>query len=250
MSNLKNQAVLIAGATSAIARALAARLAAEGATLYLAGRDAAEIQRIAADLDVRYQASVSWGRFEAEDYSTHAVVVDEAIRTMGRLDGVVVSVGQLGEQPEAEADFEHAQRIIHSNYTGAASLLAHAANHLEAQRHGFIVGISSVAGDRGRQSNYVYGSAKGALSLFLQGLRNRLHGSDVHVLTVKPGFVDTKMTFGKPNLFLVARPQQVASDILNALNKKKAVLYTPWFWRWIMVLIRTIPEPLFKRLSL
>ena len=250
MISWSDQAVLIVGATSTIARALAARLASEGATLHLVGRDDAETERIAADLTVRYGARTSWGHFEAEDYAAHASVVDEAIDSMGRLDGVVVSVGRLGEQPKAETDFDHAQRIIHSNYTGAASLLVLAANHLEKQESGFVIGISSVAGDRGRQSNYVYGSAKGALSLFLQGLRNRLNGSGVQVLTVKPGFVDTKMTFGKPGLFLVASPEHVAEDVLNALNKGKDVLYTPWFWRWIMLLIRAIPEPVFKKLSL
>lgn len=248
--NMKGKAVLVLGATSSIARALANQMAQQGADLHLAARDQFEVERVAKDLAVRYQAFVSWSTFNAEDYGSHTDFVQKAVDKLGHLDGVVVSLGELGDQYKAQTDFDHAQRIIHSNYTGVVSVLTHVANYLEQQGHGFIIGLSSVAGDRGRQSNYVYGSAKGALHLFLQGLRSRLAKSGVHLLTVKPGFVDTKMTFGKSGMFLVASPEQVATAVMKALQKKKNIVYVPWFWFWIMLIIRTIPESLFKKLKL
>lgn len=247
---MKDQALLIVGATSSMARAFASLSASRGARLFLAARDTVEVERLAQDLHVRHGANVSWGPFEATDLPTHAELIKQAHETMGTLDGVVVSIGSLGDQEEAQRDIDAALHIIQINYTAAVSLLTHAANHLEAQKSGFIVGISSVAGDRGRQSNYVYGSAKGAFSLFLQGLRNRLTKAGIHVMTVKPGFVDTKMTFGKQGLFLVASPEKIAQDIAKGLKKRRNVLYTPWFWGPVMRLIRAIPERLFKKLSL
>lgn len=247
---MKTKKILIIGATSAIARALAHRIAQNGSALHLAARDCDELERTVKDLAIRYQVPVSWSSFEADSYAFHRDLIDKAVDSMGQLDGIVVSMGELGDQEQAQTDMEHACRIISSNYTGVVSVLSHGANLLEQQGHGFIVGITSVAGDRGRQSNYVYGSAKGALSLFLQGLRNRLTQSGVHVMTVKPGFVDTKMTFGKSGMFLVASPEQVADGILQALHKRKNVVYVPWFWFWIMLIIRSIPEFLFKKLKL
>lgn len=247
---MNGQAVLILGATSSIARALAHQIAQQGATLHLAARNGFEVERVARDLIVRYQVPVTWSVFEGCDYDTHPELVQTAIDQLGRLDGAIVSLGELGEQQQAQNDFECAERIIHSNYTGVVSLLTPVANYLEKQGSGFIIGVSSVAGDRGRQSNYIYGSAKGALSLFLQGLRSRLAKSGVHVLTIKPGFVDTKMTFGKPGMFLVASPEKVAGSIVSALKKRKDIAYVPGFWFWIMSIIRSIPETIFKRMKL
>ncbi|MBC6417863.1 MAG: SDR family oxidoreductase [Prochloron sp. SP5CPC1] len=247
---MKGKAVLLIGATSSIGRALAHEMAQQGAALHLGARDGFEVERVAQDIGIRYQVPISWSTFEALDYETHPELLQKAVDNLGTLDGIVVSLGELGYQKTAQMDFNHAQRIIHSNYTGVLSILTHTANYLEQQGHGFIVGISSVAGDRGRQSNYTYGSAKGALSLFLQGLRNRLFKSGVHVMTVKPGFVDTKMTFGKPGMFLVASPKQVAAAIMKAMHSKKDIVYIPWFWFWIMLIIRIVPEWLFKRLKL
>lgn len=247
---MKEKSVLLIGATSSIARALATLMARNGVALHLAGRDSFELERIAQDLIIRYQVSVSWSVVEAENDASHPKLIDDAIEKLGGLDGVIVSLGELGNQTEAQTDFEKAQRIIHSNYTGVASMLSHVANYLEEQKQGFIIGISSVAGDRGRQSNYIYGSAKGALSLFLQGLRNRLTKSNVHVMTVKPGFVDTKMTFGMSGLFLVASPDDIANGILKALKQQKNVVYLPWFWWGIMTIIKSIPEFIFKKMKL
>jgi short-subunit dehydrogenase len=247
---VKGQAVLILGAGSAIARALAREMASRGARLHLAARDIEEVERSARDLEVRYQVPVTWSRVEATDYASHAGVIAEAARQMGGLDGVVVAFGYLGQQARARRDFDEVRRILDVNFTGAASLLSHAANYLEERKRGFLVGLASVAGDRGRASNYAYGAAKGALALYLSGLRQRLAGVGVRVLTVKPGFVDTPMTFGMPGLFLVAPPGQVARDIVRALERGDEVIYTPWFWWAIMSLLKALPEKVFKRLKL
>jgi short-subunit dehydrogenase len=241
--------VLILGATSAIARGTAAAFAARGADLYLASRDLDELQRIAADLRLRYNVEVRHGLFDAEATETHDAFLQNVIGETRGLSGVVLAFGYLGNQ-QAARDFKVGARVIAGNFTGAASILSYCADYFEMRQRGFIIGISSVAGDRGRQSNYVYGAAKGALSLYLQGLRNRLFASGVRVITVKPGFVDTAMTFGLPGLFLVASPQAVGERIARAPDRSADVVYLPWFWRYIMLIIQHIPEPIFKRLKL
>ena len=244
-----SETVLILGATSAIARATAAAFAARGKGLYLASRDLDELQRSAADLHLRYGVEVRYGLFDAEATATHGAFFQSVLEAMPSLSGVVLAFGYLGDQ-KAARDFSAGEKIIASNFTGAASILSHCANYFEPLKCGFIIGISSVAGDRGRQSNYVYGAAKGALSLYLQGLRNRLFASGVRVITIKPGFVDTAMTYGLPGLFLVASPQDIGERIVRALDKPADVVYLPWFWRYIMLIIQHIPETIFKRLKL
>src|SRR5450631_770095 len=219
-----SEAVLILGATSAIARATAAAFAARGNALYLASRDEEELRRIAADLRLRYGVEVRYGLFDAEAVETHEMFLLSVIATMPNLSGVVLAFGYLGDQ-QAARDFEVGAKVIASNFTGAASILSLCANYFEPLKRGFIIGISSVAGDRGRQSNYVYGAAKGALSLFLQGLRNRLFRAGIRVITVKPGFVDTAMTFGVPGLFLVASPADVGERIVKSLKGRADVVY-------------------------
>jgi short-subunit dehydrogenase len=244
-----SETVLILGATSAIARATAAAFAARGDALYLASRDEDELQRIAADMRLRYGVEVQHGLFDAEATDTHEDFFQSVVTTMPSLSGVVLAFGYLGDQLAAR-DFGMGAKVITINFTGAASILSYCANYFEQLQRGFIVGIASVAGDRGRQSNYVYGAAKGALSLYLQGLRNRLYTSGVRVITIKPGFVDTAMTYGLPGLFLVASPQFIGERIVGSLCKSTDVVYLPWFWRYIMLIIRHIPEPIFKRLKL
>ena len=244
-----SETVLILGATSAIARATAAAFAMRGDALYLASRDLDELQRIAADLRLRYGVEVRYGLFDAEATATHAEFFQSVIDAMPNLSGVVLAFGYLGDQQVAR-EFKAGEKVIAANFTGAASILSHCADYFEPLKRGFIIGISSVAGDRGRQSNYVYGAAKGALSLYLQGLRNRLYPSGVRVITIKPGFVDTAMTYGLPGLFLVASPQMIGERIVRALDKSADVVYLPWFWRYIMLIIQHIPEPIFKRLKL
>ena len=242
--------VLILGATSSIARAAASVFAAEGYPLYLAGRYMEELSRLASDMEIRHNIAVKFGFFDAEDYESHDKFLRDVIRQIGELEGVIVAFGYLGDQSAAIRDFKEGEAIIRRNFTGACSILSHCANYLESRRKGFIIGISSVAGDRGRQSNYFYGAAKGGMNLYLQGLRNRLFPSGVRVITIKPGFVDTAMTFGMPGLFLVASPLYVGERIAWSLRKSKDIVYVPWFWRYIMWIIRMVPEPVFKRMKL
>jgi short-subunit dehydrogenase len=246
--------VLVLGATSAIARAVAAQMAREEAALILAGRDAEELQRSAADLRLRHGVEVAVESFDALDFDSHRaffqLCVQRAESWQAGEFGIVLCHGYLPNQREAASDVSIARRVIDTNYTSAVSILNLAADYLEQRRGGFLCGLSSVAGDRGRQSNYLYGSSKAALSTYLQGLRNRLTRAGVRVITVKPGFVDTKMTFGLPGMFLVAKPERVAKDICRAIRRGRSVVYTPWFWRLIMLMIRMIPEFIFKRMKL
>ncbi len=241
--------VLLVGATSAIGRALGQELAARGARLHLAARNDQELERVAADLRVRYIVPVSCSRFEVADSSSHRALLTEAMAALGALDVAIITIGDLGDQARAELDVEVARRTIESNYTGIVSILTDLANHFERQRRGTIVVVSSVAADRGRRDNYVYGSAKGGLERFLQGLRARLAAADVRVITIKPGLVDSRMTFGRPGMILVSSPRQVARAIVRAIDHKRRVVYVPWFWFWIMLGVRAMPEKLLTRLQ-
>ncbi|HWE01566.1 MAG TPA: SDR family oxidoreductase [Tepidisphaeraceae bacterium] len=243
--------VLIIGASSSIARAVARIFASAGSDLILAGRDIDDLKRTAADLRIRSGRRVDIVPFDAEAFDTHESFWRECqTRGGGALAGVVMLHGHLPIQSEGQSDLRIARQAIDVNFISAVSVLTFAANDFEARKSGFLCVFSSVAGDRGRQSNYVYGSAKAALTAFLQGLRNRLSRSGVNVLTVKPGFVDTAMTWGMPGLFLVATPEKVAADVHRAIRRGASQIYTPWFWRYIMLIIKSIPEFIFKRLKM
>jgi decaprenylphospho-beta-D-erythro-pentofuranosid-2-ulose 2-reductase len=245
--------VIVMGATSGIGTALCHELARRGCSLVVAGRNQEELDRLAVDLRLRYQTHVEAERFEALNFAEHAACFDRSVaRFSDGVQGVIVCFGDLAPEQETHASLELTRRIIDVNFTAAASMLAIAANYLEPRKAGYLAAISSVAGDRGRQSNYTYGAAKAGLSAYLAGLRNRLQPAGVHVLTIKPGFVDTAMTEGlvNPNSPLVAKPERVARDIDRAIRSRRDVLYTPWFWRPIMLIIRSIPERVFKRLKL
>jgi short-subunit dehydrogenase len=243
--------VVIVGASSAIGRALSHQFADGGYDLILAGRDLDDINRSADDVRVRFDQQVGVVSFDALAFDTHANFWSECKRLAGgNVTGMIVLHGQLPVQADGQADVYVARQAIDINFTSIVSILTLAANDLEAKRAGFLCVFSSVAGDRGRQSNYVYGSAKAALSAFLQGLRNRLFKSGVNVLTVKPGFVDTAMTWGLPGMFLVASPQKVAADVYEAVKKGKSEIYTPFFWRYIMLIIKSVPEVVFKRMKM
>jgi decaprenylphospho-beta-D-erythro-pentofuranosid-2-ulose 2-reductase len=241
--------VLILGATSPIARALALRFASDGARLYLAARNAEEAQRVAEDVSVRAGVPAFFGAFDAVDFASHDEFVRHAADELGGLDGVVVCFGTLGDEDAAQTDPGAALALLHQNFTGAVSLITLAARHLEQQRSGFVIVIGSVAGERGRKRNYVYGSAKGALAIFAQGLRGRLAASGVHVMTVKLGTVDTRMTWGRDGTLLTIAPSKAADLIYSAYRRRAEVVYVPWFWRVIMGAVRLIPESRFKRLS-
>jgi len=240
--------VLILGATSDIAQAIARKYAAEGWSLSLAARNMELLEPVAGDLRVRSTTEVQTLGFDAADFSNHRKFY-ESLET--KPDIVICVFGYMGDQLLARTDLDEVCRTIDVNYTGAVSILNVVAEDFEKRGSGSIVGISSVAGDRGRQSNYIYGSAKAGFTAYLAGLRNRLAKTGVHVMTVKPGFCRTKMT---ENLelpaALTADPEQVANAIFQGLEKKRNTVYTLWMWRWIMLVIRHIPETIFKKMGM
>lgn len=240
--------VLILGATSAIARETARLLAADGDRLFLVARDSERLGIVSDDLGVRGAESPDGLVADLDDFHRHDEIVEKAVASLGGLDAAIVAHGILGDQQRCQEDWGEAEKVLRTNFLSAASLLTRIANRFEAQGAGTLVGISSVAGDRGRQSNYVYGASKGALSLFLQGLRNRLHPSGVQVITVKPGFVDTPMTAHIRKGPLFAKPAAIGRGIRRAMRRGKDVVYLPWFWRVIMTVIGLLPERIFKRL--
>lgn len=240
--------ILIIGAKSDIAKATAREYAKHGYNLYLAARNISELEELANDVTVRTQRTVKPVELDILNYESHQSFYDQ----LGEKPlGVISAIGYLGNQDKAQSDFSEAKLIMDSNYTGVVSLFNIIADDFEKRRSGFIIGISSVAGDRGRKSNYIYGSAKAALTAYLSGLRNRLCGAKVHVMTVKPGFVATKMTEGMdlPEK-LTAQPEEVAEDIYKAQQKNKNVLYTKSIWCWVMLIIKAIPEWMFKGMSI
>ncbi len=242
--------ILIIGATSAIAEATARLWAGQGHRIYLLGRNEERLQAIAADLNVRCVESAQYALLDVNDFAQHAAVLDVAAVALDGIDIVLIAHGTLGDQKTCERDFAATLLELNTNAISVISLLTHLANRFEAQKHGTIAVISSVAGDRGRQSNYVYGTAKGAVTIFMQGLRQRLHKSGVQVLTIKPGFVDTPMTAEFKKGLLWATPERIALSIASAIEKRRDVVYAPWFWAWIMGVIRLIPEWIFKKLKL
>jgi len=244
------QKILIIGATSAIAEACAKRFAAQGHSLFLLARNTERLESLAQDLRVRGAKAVHCATFEANALDSHPALLEQVKTELNGLDRVLIAHGTLSDQQACEQSVELTLQELQTNALSIIALLTRLAGYFEEQRHGCIAVIGSVAGDRGRQSNYIYGTAKGALSIFLQGLRNRLQKSDVQVLTIKPGFVDTPMTASFPKGPLWASPEKVALDIDKAIEKKKDVLYTPGFWLLIMLIIKSVPERLFKHLSL
>ncbi len=243
--------VLILGANAGIGRALAGEFASHQHDLILAGRDLEELQALASDLSLRHNVSARAERVDVLNFDALESALAACIAPAGdSLEGAVLCIGSLGDPETARKDLNEARRILDTNFTGSALALEVLANHFEQKRKGFICALSSVAGDRGRQSNYLYGSAKGGLTTYLQGLRNRLYHSGVHVVTVKPGFVDTRMVYGRAKLPLVAPPEAVARSIYHAVKTRKDVVYVPWFWRVIMSVVCMIPERLFKKFKM
>lgn len=242
--------ILIVGGTSAMAEACARLWAQRGDSLYLAARNEAQLQSVVADLKTRGAQRVGAKAFDANQFEQHAALLADATRFMDGLDTVLIAHGTLSDQARAQGDVPYALGEITTNGTSVVSLMTLAGEQLEKQGHGAIAVISSVAGDRGRQSNYVYGSAKALVSAFASGLRQRLAKKGVHVITVKPGFVDTPMTAHLKKGALWAKPDQVARDISQAIDKGRTIVYTPGFWRLIMLIIKHIPEFVFVKISL
>ena len=242
--------VLIIGATSAIAQEVAKLYAESGSQLFLVARNEEKLEQVAQDLGVRGAAAVATHVCDLIDTACHNEILRIADKTLDGIDISLIAHGTLPEQKDCENSIEQTLQEFQINLISVVSVLTLLGNYFEQQGKGCIAVISSVAGDRGRQSNYVYGAAKGGLTVFLQGLRNRLSKKGVCVLTIKPGFVITPMTENFKKGILWAQPQQVARAIVCAVRKRKNVIYVPWFWRWIMFIIRNIPENIFKRMSL
>ena len=216
----------------------------------LVGRNAERLNAVAQDLSVRGAESVDLWVMDLDDTAAHAEMLAVAAERLGAIDLALIAHGVLGDQHAAEANFDVAAAILHTNFIATVSLLTWLGNHFQAQHGGTLAVISSVAGDRGRMSNYIYGASKGALNIFLEGLRNRIDRDGVHVLTIKPGFVATPMTAHLAHNALFATPEQVASGILKAVERRSDVAYVPWFWAWIMFLVRAIPGRLFKKMNM
>jgi short-subunit dehydrogenase len=240
--------VLILGAASDMAVAIAEKFASKGYNVQLAARNAARLEPLQSDLAIKYSSRVSIHEFDAVAFDSHASFYSDI---QPKPDVTVCVFGYLGENEKAVDDWQQASQIIHTNYTGAVSILNVIAKDYAARNEGVIVGISSVAGERGRQSNYLYGSAKAGFTAYLSGLRNRLYHKKVHVVTVQPGFVYTKMTENLPlPKMLTAKPEEVADAVYTAVSKKKNVVFVKWFWRYIMLIIKNVPEFMFKKMKL
>jgi decaprenylphospho-beta-D-erythro-pentofuranosid-2-ulose 2-reductase len=240
--------VLIIGAKSDIAMAIARKYADKGFNLYLAARNSNKLEDFSKDLSIRTSQDIECIELNVLDFDSHKFFYDNLkIKPIG----VIFIAGYLGSQYDAGSNFNEARKIIDTNYTGAVSILNIVANDFEKHKEGFIVGISSVAGDRGRGSNYLYGSSKAAFTSYLSGLRNRLHSSNISVLTVKPGYVKTSMTdeMSLPKN-LTTNPRNVADAIYWAQNNKKDIIYIKKMWKLIMLIVKILPEWVFKRMSL
>jgi short-subunit dehydrogenase len=242
--------VLIIGATSAIAEATARCYAQRGARLYLVARNAERLADIAADLRVRGAADISYASLDVNDLAAHAAVLEQACQWLDGIDVALIAHGTLPDQPACEASVSIAMAEFATNGSSTIALMTALSPRFEAQRHGVLAVISSVAGDRGRQSNYLYGAAKAAVSTFASGLRQRLAKVGVNVLTIKPGFVDTPMTRDFRKGALWAKPDTIARGIVRAVDRGRSVVYLPGFWLPIMLIIRHIPEFIFKRIKL
>lgn len=242
------QKVLIIGAYSAIAEAVAREYAARGAALFLVGRDARRLDTLLADLRVRGAVQADAFALDVNATDKHAAMLDAAQAALGGIDVALIAHGTLPNQADCDADVGTALREFATNGTSTIALSIALAQRL--QRGATLAAISSVAGDRGRASNYLYGSAKAAVSTFLSGLGQRLQKDGIHVLIVKPGFVDTPMTAAFKKGALWATPRQVARGIVKAIDKRKPVAYLPWFWCGIMAIIKHIPEFVFRRIKL
>lgn len=242
--------VLVIGANSAIAAAVARIYAQRADALFLVARDQDKLLRNVQDAEARAGRKVHWRILDLNQLELHSSLIDEVVSTLGGIDVVLVAHGELGDQHQAQDSTKLTMQLISTNLLSPVSLLTILANYFEKQGRGTIGVITSVAGVRGRKSNYVYGTAKGGLSIFLSGMRNRLYPLQVTVCDLRLGFVDTPMTAKFKKNALWAQPNAVARAIVAALDEGKDIAYVPWFWRWIMLAILSIPEKVFTRLEL
>ncbi len=242
--------ILIIGATSAIAHETAKCFARDAAELFLVGRSSDKLESVQNDLKVRGAKRAESYVLDLSQLDRHEEMIQAAIETLDGLDMVLIAHGMMDNPRLTRENVNKTLEEFTVNCTSVISLLTLLANYFEPRKRGCIAVISSVAGDRGRKANYLYGAAKGAVTVFLQGLRNRLAKSGVAVVTIKPGFVDTPLTASMRKGLLFASPRKVGEGIYRAMLKGKEVVYLPWFWRPIMLVIKSIPEPIFKKLSI
>ena len=242
--------ILIIGATSSIAKHTARLYAKQNCSLYLIARDKEQLETIAADLKIKGAKAVNYDLFEANITTSYELLLNKAFESLGFIDLILIAHGTLPNQKHCQDNTIELTNALTVNAISVVVLLTHIANRLEKQQHGTIAVITSVAGIRGRQSNYIYGAAKGMISLFLQGLRNRLFKSNVNIIDIKPGLIDTPMTNSFKKGLLWSKPEKVANCIYKAVKKNKHTIYAPCYWKYIMIVIKLIPESLFKRLSL
>jgi short-subunit dehydrogenase len=241
--------ILIVGAASAIAAACARLWAAEQAEFFLVGRDIEKLQQTADDLKARGATMTHTHELDLNRFDAHAAMLDACFGCLKQVNIALIAHGTLPDQKACEQDVAITLQEFSNNGLSVIALLTLLANRMEVQRSGTIAVISSVAGDRGRPSNYLYGTAKAAVSTFCEGLRARLFKVGVHVITIKPGFVNTPMTKGLPlPSLLVASSEQVAKAIVIAIERRKDTAYVPRFWLGIMALIKLLPGPMFKRM--
>jgi decaprenylphospho-beta-D-erythro-pentofuranosid-2-ulose 2-reductase len=237
--------VLILGAGSDIGFAIAKKFASEKYDVQLAARNPEQLKPMQSDISIRYGVQCSLHAFDAADFSSHNSFYNSL---SPKPDVTAYVIGYMNDNEKVITDWNESVKTINANYTGAVSILNIISSDYASKKAGSIIGISSVAGNRGRQSNYIYGSAKAAFTAYLSGLRNKMYHSKVHVLTVLPGFVYTRMTehlkLPKP---LTAKPEEVANAVYNGFKNKKNIIYVKWFWKWIMLIITSIPEPMFKK---
>lgn len=239
---------LILGATSDIGVAIAKKFAAEKFDVILAARKPEQLKPLESDIQIRYGVKCSSHAFDALRYDTHFGFFDSL---QPKPEVSICVFGVLSDEILAFDDWKLTEQMINTNYTGAVSILNVIAKQYISQKKGTIIGISSVAGDRGRASKLIYASSKAAFSVYLSGLRNMCFKHQVHVMTVQPGFVYTKMTENQPlPKAITSTPAEVAGIIYNAYLKKKNLIYVKWFWRYIMFMIQTIPEFMFKKMKL
>lgn len=242
--------VIVFGGASAIATEVEKLFAAEGAELCLIDIKLSRLEAVKNDILTRYKTRIELIEFNPLDFSNQRVAFQNAIELLGGVDIVLIAYGTLPDQQRTQTDIEYAIEHFNINATSIIALSSHIANYFERIGKGTLAVISSVAGDRGRKSNYLYGAAKGAISLFLQGLRNRLFNKNVNIITIKPGIVATPMTAHLVKNFLFARADIVGRQIYEAINNQKDIVYVPGYWRYIMLIIKHIPESIFKRLNL
>lgn len=246
----KHQKILIAGATSAIAREVARIYANQGHSIYLIGRREGYLKLLADDLGVRGASRVSFSSLDLNQFDEIEPVVASAFTFLGELDVALIFHGSLPDQVACEIDFEKACKEIHTNGLSQIALLTALNPRLKNQGSGCLAVVTSVAGDRGRQSNFVYGSAKAMVSTYLQGLRGSMHSSGVHVIDIRPGFVDSPMTAQFKKGLLWSSPGKIAGIIVKSISAGRHTVYAPFYWRYIMLVVRLIPEFLFKRMKL